>query len=94
MRGVVAWRRFLTVLGSLPAETARPCTAVREWAGSAYSSDTAPVDFDELRRSLEALRRHDRTILLAAGRLAALGVSPRILPGFSPDVLATLAITD
>jgi hypothetical protein len=90
--GVAAWRRFVTALAALPVETARPCTAVRTWAGNAYSSDTAPVDLEELRLALEALRRDDRRILRTAVRLGALGVSPRILPGFTPDGLAVFAL--
>ncbi|MDQ3935681.1 MAG: hypothetical protein M3340_13735 [Actinomycetota bacterium] len=94
LRGVVSWRRLLTVLAALPAETARPCTAVRAWAGNAYSSETAPVDFEELRTALEALRRHNRAILRAAERLSALGFSRSALPGFTPDGLAIFAIAD
>ncbi|HEX8054845.1 MAG TPA: hypothetical protein VF517_17805 [Thermoleophilaceae bacterium] len=90
--GVVWWRRLITSLGSLPRTTLRPCTAILEWANDNYSTDTAPVDFAELQRTLDTLKRENRGILRAAEHLAELGVAPRLSAGFTPDVLIATAL--
>ncbi len=60
-------------------------------AGHAYSSDTAPVDFEALRLALEALGRQDEAIDRGAVRLDELGISPRVVLGFTPLGITTYA---
>ena len=90
--GVDSWRRLLTRFTALPAAATDACTAVREWAAQAYAGDAAPVDFEELRLSIKAIRRHEERIAIAAARLFDLGVSPRIVVGITPEGIAGLAL--
>ena len=90
--GVDAWRRLLTRFTALPAAAADACTAVREWAAQAYARDAAPVDFEELRLAIKAIRRHEERIAIAAARLFDVGVSPRVVLGITPEGIAALTL--
>lgn len=84
IRGVVAWRRFLTLLQAMPPVAADACSAVREWAANSYAPEAAPTDFAALRDALEATGRQVRAIQRTAERLATLGVLPHPVLGFDP----------
>jgi hypothetical protein len=92
IKGVVWWRRLVTALDALPDVTARPCRAILDWAETNYSNETAPVDFPSLIASLAAMERHERGILRAASRLSELGISQRIVPGFTPEGILVLGV--
>jgi hypothetical protein len=89
-RGVVWWRRIVTTIGSIPRVTLRPCTAVLQWANDNYSTDTAPADFAELQRLIDAAETQNRGIFRAAEHLAELGIAPRLVVGFTPEGLLGL----
>ena len=90
VKGVIWWRRLVTALDALPDVTARPCEAVLRWADTNYSDETAPVDFPSLVASMAAMERQERGIVRAADRLAELGISSRIVPGFLPEGVLVL----
>lgn len=90
LRGVVWWRRLVTALAALPEVTERPCDAILTWADTNYSNDTAPVDFPSLVASINGMERQERGILRAASRLSELGISQRIVPGFTPEGLLVI----
>ena len=92
VRGVVWWRRLVTSLAALPEVAERPCDAVLTWADTNYSNDTAPVDFPSLVAAINGMERQERGILRAASRLTELGISQRIVPGFTPEGLLVLAV--
>jgi hypothetical protein len=90
VRGVVWWRRLVTAIAALPEPSARPCEAILNWADTNYSNETAPVDFPSLAAAINGMERQERGILRAATRLADLGISQRIVPGFTPEGLLVL----
>jgi hypothetical protein len=90
VRGVVAWRRLLTIVDALPRPVTDPCGALQQWAANSYAPEAAPVDFAELRELLASGRRQERRIFLTSLRLARLGVFPNAALGFTPDGLAEL----
>jgi hypothetical protein len=92
--GVVWWRRLVNSLQDLPELTARPCTALLEWSRTDYSAETAPVDFEQLAALLRAIRTAERGVGRAADHLGDLGVSPRVLPGFTPEGLLVAALLE
>jgi hypothetical protein len=92
VRGVVGWRRLLTLVNALPRAAGDACSAVRQWAANAWAPEAAPADLDELRRQSESLERQDRAIERTAARLARLGVLPQAALGFTPDGLFDLVV--
>jgi hypothetical protein len=84
VRGVVSWRRFLTLLAALPRPAGDACPAIGQWAANAYAPESAPADFAELRDQLNAIDRQGRGIQRAAERMAKLGVLTNTVTGFDP----------
>jgi hypothetical protein len=84
VRGVVSWRRFLTLLAALPRAASDACPAISQWAANAYAPEAAPADFAELRDVLDAIDRQARGIQRAAERLSKLGVLTNTVAGFDP----------
>jgi hypothetical protein len=89
-RGVDAWDRTLILLDELPDATKRPCKAVRRWAESDYSSDSAPADFAELRVIRKQFPAQEKILNETARHFADEGAFPAIAQAFAPRGLRRL----
>jgi hypothetical protein len=89
-RGVDAWDRTLVLFDELPDAAKKPCRAVRKWAESNYSSDSAPADFAELRVIRKQFGVQGQVLKETARHLADEGAFPAIARAFAPPGLATL----
>jgi hypothetical protein len=83
--GVISWRRWFRLLGTFPAPARNACDAVRRWASEDYAPEAAPVDFAELRATVEAYERQLRRMRRSSLRLIELGATPRVASVFVPE---------
>ncbi|HEX8742467.1 MAG TPA: hypothetical protein VF712_04985 [Thermoleophilaceae bacterium] len=91
--GATHWDRFATAVAAAAqhAADARPlCESVRRWAAAGWTADAAPANLEGLRLALESIRAAERGIKRVALNLAKLGVSPRVVLGFTPAGLVQL----
>lgn len=91
-KGVAAWENTLVLFDSLPAASADPCAAVREWSNHGFSADTAPADFDELTIELDSLKSQSRKLDRAAKHLDDAGVFPGPAAAFAPNGLLAIVL--
>jgi hypothetical protein len=93
VRGSNSWDRLLVIFDSLPAASADPCAAVKEWSNNGFSSDTAPADFGELEVELDRLRSQVRNLDRAAKHLDRAGAFPGPAAALSPNGLLAIVLS-
>jgi hypothetical protein len=93
-RGVDAWDRTLVLLDELPAATADPCAAVKQWADDGWSDDTAPADFSKLKVVHHQFRVQEKVLNKAAAHLDDEGVVRHVAQTFAPRGLRKLTTGD
>jgi hypothetical protein len=84
--GIAGWTDYVDILRSLPL-IENPCRALRRWKRAGWSSDAAPIDLGDYRRSRRQAAADERAIARAARFLARVGVFPRTVIGFTPQGL-------
>jgi hypothetical protein len=90
VRGVEAWDRTLVLIDALPAASADPCGAVRQWSANGFSSDSAPADFGQLKVLRSDMGTEGGKLDDGAKHLLEEGVVRHAATAFSPKGLLAL----
>jgi hypothetical protein len=84
--GALGWADYVSTIRSLP-QVDDPCGALKRWARTGYAADRTPIDFGAYRKLNARAAADRRAINRAARLLAADGVFPNTVLGFTPDGL-------
>ena len=84
--GAIAWADYVATIRALPQVT-DPCASLKAWASDGFASADAPIDFAAYRALDRRATLDQRSIERAARRLAAAGVFPNAVVGFTPEGL-------
>ena len=92
VRGEEAWDRTLIIFDELPGATHEPCAAVKTWAQSGWTDDTAPADFGKLHVERRKLRDEENALDEVSAHLVRQGLRTGSTQAFEPEGLEALLV--